>query len=155
MPGGMPLRFDQGSSRVLGRAAMPVTNAKPEADGYTKVMLSIASDQLRKIDERADAAHMTRSAYVVEMTLRDEVGLMSTIATLREELRRFSTDNVGWKGEMTAMRKQVDKLGKANDAARLAANAALTEIEQRNKAGETVSSLATIKALRAIVQALG
>jgi hypothetical protein len=121
---------------------------------HTKVMLSITPSQLRKIDERADAAHMTRSAYIVEMTLRDEVGLMSVIATLREELRRFVTDHAGWKGDLAFLRKRVNKLDKASVAARSIVNELLVEIEKRNKAGETVSSLAMIKALKAIDQIL-
>jgi hypothetical protein len=56
-------------------------------------MLSISAEQLRQIDMRAAAAHMTRSAYVVTMTLRDEVGLMSAIEMLRGELQRFAESN--------------------------------------------------------------
>lgn len=76
---------------------MSARDKKTECTGRTKVMLSMTTDDLRRIDQRADAAHMTRSAYVVEMTLREEVGLMRAIEMLRKDLRRFSTDKAGWR----------------------------------------------------------
>ena len=71
-------------------------------DGPVKVMLSIGAEQLRQIDARAAAACMTRSAYVITMTLRDEVGLVSAIEMLRGELQRFS-DNAALKNEGVAL----------------------------------------------------
>jgi hypothetical protein len=127
----------------------------PVDDERVKALVSISADELRRIDARADAAHMTRSAYIVEMTLREEVGLVSAIETLRRELNRFAADNVGWKGEVSALRKHSDRREKAIAAAQSIVHEALSDIEKRNRAGEPASSAAVLKALRAISQSLG
>lgn len=71
---------------------------KPNS-GHVKVMVSMTADEVRRIDARADAAHMNRSAFIVEMTLREEVALVSAVETLHRELGRFAVDNAGWKGK--------------------------------------------------------
>jgi hypothetical protein len=117
-------------------------------------MLSMGADKVRRINARADAAHMTRSAYIVAMTLREEVGLVSAIETLRGELRRFAADNAGWKGEAAVLRKRIVKQERAIGAARRLVSEALVKIEQRNKADKPASSVAVIKALRVIDRSL-
>ena len=114
----------------------------------------MGADEIRRIDARADATRMTRSAYVVEMTLREEVGLVSAIETLRCELNRFAADNAGWKGEVAALRKHVERGDKAITATLTLVNEALTEIKKRNKAGKPASSAAMIKVLKAISQSI-
>ena len=134
---------------------MPAAKQRPDDDERVKALVSIGADELRRIDARANAAHMTRSAYIVEMTLREEVGLVSAVETLRQELRRFAADNAGWKGEVAELRKHVERRDKAIAAAQALVHEALTEIEKRNKAGEPASSAAVIKTLKAIAQSLG
>jgi hypothetical protein len=137
------------------RRPVAAPNPRSEDAERVKALLSIGADDLRRIDARADAAHMTRSSYIVEMTLRDEVGIMSAITTLQGELRRFAADNAGWKGEVAALHKHSEKREKAIAAALTLAHEALVDVEKRNKAGEPASSAAVTKALRAIIQSLG
>lgn len=132
---------------------MPAASDKAES-GHVKVMLSMSANEVRRIDVRADAAHMTRSAYIVEMTLREEVGLMNAVEILQKELRRFAADNAGWKGEVAKLHRHSEKREKVITAALMLANEALAEVEKRNKAGEQVSSAAVTKALKTIVQSL-
>src|SRR5258706_10156946 len=117
---------------VVSRWRKPVSAAKPrpEDDERVKALVSISADELRRIDVRADAAHMTRSAYIVEMTLREEVGLVSAVETLRRELDRFGADNAGWKGEVAALRKHVERRDKAINAAQALVHEALSDIEK-------------------------
>lgn len=136
---------------MRGRVSAPKA---PLDDERAKVMLSIGQDQLKRIDARADAAHMTRSAYIVEMTLRDDVGLLSAMTTLQNELRRFTADNAGWKGEVAALRRQVEKQDKAISAALALARNTVSDIEQKNRAGESVSSATMIRLLKTFIQAL-
>lgn len=131
---------------------MPAT--KPDG-GAIKIMVSMTADDVRRIDERANAAHMNRSAFIVEMTLREDVSLVSAVETLQTELRRFAADNAGWKGEVAALHRHSEKREKAIAAALVRANEALADVEKRNKAGEPASSAAVTKALKAIIQSLG
>lgn len=128
--------------------------AKPDS-GAVKVMVSMTADDVRRIDARANAAHMSRSAFVVEMTLREDVSLVSAVETLQAELRRFAADNAGWKSEVATIHRQSAKREKAISSTLLLANETLAAVEKRNKAGVPASSAVVTKALKAIIQALG
>ena len=129
--------------------------AAKSGSGHVKVMVSMTADEVRRIDARADAAHMNRSAFIVEMTLREEVALVSAIETLHRELGRFAADNASWKGEVATLRKYSAKIEKAAAASLALAREALADVEKRNRAGKHASSAVVTKALKAIVQSLG
>lgn len=55
----------------------------------TKVLLSIDEDELKEIDAKADAAGMSRSAYLVAMGRQGPVRIFDAIQTLHDELGRY------------------------------------------------------------------
>ncbi len=59
----------------------------------TKVLLSVDDEELKKIDEQAQALRMSRSAYLVAMGKQGSASLYSAIENLKVELDKFATSS--------------------------------------------------------------
>jgi hypothetical protein len=124
---------------------VPKTSPRSDASATErgKVLLSVGQTELARIDERATAAGMSRSAYMVEMTLRDEAALLSAIATLQDELKRFAADNAGWRGEVAQLRNQIHRQDETLNNLRSLLQNFLDEIGRYRKSDDSIS-LATV-----------
>jgi len=90
---------------VMKSLAEMVDRHHTEQDGQerAKVLLSIGVDDLKMIDEHAKAAGMSRSAYLAQVGRQgalSTVGVIEAVEKLKAELKRFETDNAGWRGEV-------------------------------------------------------
>lgn len=84
----------------------------------TKVLLSVSSEDLAVIDANASAAGMSRSAYLVAMGRRGNVGVFDAIHQLQVELKRFEADNAGWRSEVKRLQDHNDALSRKLDSVR-------------------------------------
>jgi phage shock protein A len=109
---------------VAGALGLPVPR--------TKVLLSVGADELDRIDAQAEAAGMSRSAYLVAMGVQGGANIGQVIAAVQHlelELRRFQADAAGWRTEVSDLQSMVEKMQKKLDAATGAATKLLDVIE--------------------------
>ena len=83
-------------------------------DGRTKVLLSVSDDDLKLIDNHADAAGMSRSAYLVAMGKHGSASIFDAIDRLRAELantqdrlERFEHNTAAWHAEADRLKAQI------------------------------------------------
>jgi hypothetical protein len=92
--------------------------ARVEGGERTKVLLSIDTEDLRAIDERAVLAGMSRSAYMVSMARQGDAGVFDAIHRLQLELARFASENGGRKKIEEESRAEIDRLQRNKAEAR-------------------------------------